>query len=593
MTMNINKQTIAYFIKQAMRYPAYVIALLIALPITVTIHQFIPPIIAASVLDRLASGKYNPGDWWGSFGGDLILYALCIFFGGVIAWRFCIYLVWKLEINVLRAITLETFAHIMLLDANFHANHFGGTLVSQASKFNGAYMMLADTTLFSSYTLIIALVASSIILWSKAPLFVIAMIVFTLFFVTTSSFISRKVRKLNAIEADTGNELTGKLADSITNVAAVKSFAANAAEQKRFTKTVNKWQKADINLMNASLLQQGYFSMITSSLSSAALILATISVVAFKADVAVIFLVVSFANNIAQRLWEFSQVTLRNYNRALGNAKGMMETLNTQPTVQDPVGPEQPRITKGAIAFTDVTFAHADAKNDVLFKNLNLSIGAGKKVGLVGQSGSGKTTLTRLLLRFIDINSGAITIDGQNIANITQDDLRRNIAYVPQEPLLFHRSLRENIAYGKPGATFDEVKQAARKAHAADFIDKLPNGYETEVGERGVKLSGGQRQRIAIARAILKDAPILVLDEATSALDSESEKLIQDALWELMQGRTTIVIAHRLSTVQRMDEIVVLKDGAIVQQGSHNALLKKGGAYADLWRHQTGGFIEE
>jgi ATP-binding cassette subfamily B protein len=211
----------------------------------------------------------------------------------------------------------------------------------------------------------------------------------------------------------------------------------------------------------------------------------------------------------------------------------------------------------------------------------------------VGHSGSGKTTFTRLLLRFSDIDGGQILIDGQNIAHITQDDLHRHIAYVPQEPLLFHRSIAENIAYGKDEADEATIKKTAELAHAAEFIDNLPKGYETLVGERGVKLSGGQRQRVAIARAMIKDAPILVLDEATSALDSESEKLIQSALWKLMQGRTAIVIAHRLSTIQKMDRIVVLDNGKIVEQGSHQELLKKNGTYAALWAHQSGGFLED
>jgi ATP-binding cassette subfamily B protein len=314
----------------------------------------------------------------------------------------------------------------------------------------------------------------------------------------------------------------------------------------------------------------------------------------FDADISTVFLVVTYTTVVGQGLWEFSSHSMRTYNRSLGDARAMTEILAIKPKVNDKKQPQTLHLSKGAIAFNGVTFTHADAKeDDVLFKDLNLKIAAGKKIGLIGRSGSGKTTLTRLLLRFSDIDGGAITIDGQNIADITQDDLRRSIAYVPQEPLLFHRTLRENIAYGRPDATMDEIKEAARKAHAAEFIDKLPKGYETEVGERGVKLSGGQRQRIAIARAILKDAPILVLDEATSALDSESEKLIQDALWKLMQGRTAIVIAHRLSTIQRMDEIVVLENGAILEQGTHDQLLKKGGTYAELWAHQSGGFIEE
>jgi ATP-binding cassette subfamily B protein len=282
---------------------------------------------------------------------------------------------------------------------------------------------------------------------------------------------------------------------------------------------------------------------------------------------------------------------MRNYNRIMGDAHDMTEMLSQPNQVADrtttPI-----KIQNGAITFHDVTFTH-DGNDEQLFDAFNLTITPGERIGLVGPSGSGKTTLTRLLLRFSDVDGGEITIDGQNITEVTQDSLREQVAYVPQEPMLFHRSLRENIAYGKPGATDEEIREAAKQANALDFIEKLPEGFETMVGERGVKLSGGQRQRIAIARAILKDAPILVLDEATSALDSESERLIQESLEKLMKGRTSIVIAHRLSTIAQLDRIIVLENGHITEQGSHQTLLKQDGTYAKLWSHQSGGFIEE
>jgi ATP-binding cassette subfamily B protein len=356
----------------------------------------------------------------------------------------------------------------------------------------------------------------------------------------------------------------------------------------------NQTADATRDLMWASLKRESLFATGTVSIAVVALLFAVGGIVLDNANVGTAFLIVTYTGIITQRLWDFSSLVLRNYNRSLGDAREMTEILAIEPEVKDATKPEKPRIRKGVITFDNMSFTHPESRdNDSLFVNLKLNIASGEKIGLVGHSGSGKTTLTKLLLRFTDVDGGAILIDGQNIAHITQDDLRLNIAYVPQEPLLFHRSIRENIAYGKIDASDKEMQAAAQKAHAAEFIERLPAGYDTVVGERGVKLSGGQRQRIAIARAILKDAPILVLDEATSALDSESEKLIQAALWELMKGRTTIVIAHRLSTIQKMDRIIVLDNGKVVEEGTHASLLKKKGTYAKLWAHQSGGFIEE
>ncbi|MDY3667587.1 MAG: ATP-binding cassette domain-containing protein, partial [Collinsella sp.] len=251
------------------------------------------------------------------------------------------------------------------------------------------------------------------------------------------------------------------------------------------------------------------------------------------------------------------------------------------------------KVGEGAIDFEHLSFAYRDAAaGESVFDDLTLHVAAGQRVGLVGKSGSGKTTLTKLLLRLDDVQGGRVLVDGQDVSRCTQQSLRRQVAYVPQEALLFHRSIRENIAYGRPDATDEQIREAARLANALEFIDRLPRGFDTMVGERGVKLSGGQRQRVAIARAILTDAPILVLDEATSALDSESEALVQEALENLMRGRTSIVVAHRLSTVAALDRIVVLADGEIVEDGTHAQLVEAGGEYASLWGRQTGAFLE-
>jgi ATP-binding cassette subfamily B protein len=277
------------------------------------------------------------------------------------------------------------------------------------------------------------------------------------------------------------------------------------------------------------------------------------------------------------------------FNKALGRCKQSLASLMVPFDIQDEVGAAALYCTHGEITFDDVTFNYKGAKP--LFQHQSMCIQAGQKVGLVGYSGGGKSTFVNLILRLYDVTGGAIVIDGQDIRSVTQDSLREHIAMIPQDPSLFQRSLMENIRYGRIDATDEQVIQAAKKAYAHDFIEKLSQGYDALVGERGVKLSGGQRQRVAIARAILKNAPILVLDEATSQLDSVTESLIQDALQTLMQNKTTIVIAHRLSTLLHMDRILVFDNANIVEDGTHAELLSKAGIYKRLWDAQVGGFL--
>lgn len=580
-----------YFGQKAWRERPYVLGILAFLPINSVLNQIIPPIILADVLNRLAKHDFQPHHLWASFGTELVLY-IALILGGSISWRVIDYFQWRMEGKVEKAIAGEVFTHLLSQSARFHADHFTGTLVSQTNKLMGGYIRFADTTVFNVLPLILGVIFSIIILIKVAPLFAVVLFLFATIYAISSIFVTRKVRRLGGVHAQIESKQTGLLADAITNALAVKSFAAHRDEERRFAEATETTRQSLLLFGNAHQRQQLFFGTMLSSISALSLVAAVAGVMVFGANVATVFLIFNYTATVAEQLFAFSNSALRSYNRALSDSRDMVDILNTPPEVTDPVSPEPVRISRGALSFSDVTFKHGGAKSPI-FEDFNLSIKPGEKVGLVGHSGSGKTTFTRLLLRFSDIDSGEIAIDGQNIAAITQDDLRSKIAYVPQEPMLFHRSILENISYGDPAADHQAIREVARMAHADEFIELLPDGYDTLVGERGVKLSGGQRQRIAIARAMLKNAPVLLLDEATSALDSESEILIQDALWKLMEGRTAIVIAHRLSTIQHMDRIVVLSDGAIAEQGSHKELLHTGGVYAKLWEHQSGGFIED
>jgi ATP-binding cassette subfamily B protein len=590
----LTKQTIRYYWRHARAHKGLLIGAIIVVPLANLCLYYLPQLVVSDMLQRASVGEFTPGALWDSFGSSLILYAALLMLGGIALWRLGVFLIWSLQMRGLQAIHQEVFDHLLAMSADFHANRFGGTLVSQTNKFAFAFVRIFGTTIYELYTLFLAFVLAVIILGPRVPWIAVALLSFSFIFMFIATLATKPVRKLRAIQSKAESEQTGLLADAVSNILAIKSFAAGSHETKRYRGATQATRKAEQNVLMASIKRDTIFSTSTTTIGIASVSMTMAAIVLYNANIGTAFLVLTYTSMIGMRLWDFAQSILREYNHSFGDARDMMEILAIEPEVKDPLEPEKVRIKEGAINFQNMNFTHPDSRNDeTLFVNLNLDIKAGEKIGLVGHSGGGKTTLTKLLLRFHDIDGGEILIDGQNIAHITQDDLRRNIAYVPQEPLLFHRSIRENIAYGQPNATEKQVIAAAEKAYAHEFIKKLPQGYETLVGERGVKLSGGQRQRIAIARAILKDAPILLLDEATSALDSESEKLIQAALWELMKNRTAIVIAHRLSTVQRMDRIVVLENGKIAEEGTHNELLSKKGTYAKLWGHQSGGFLED
>jgi ATP-binding cassette subfamily B protein len=585
------KRVVRYYWRHAMQYPGHVLGLAFAVPLTVLVNGVLPTLIVANVLSRLSQHDYQPHALWASFGPELVVYVL-LSLSGIFTWRFADRFAWKLEMKVQRDMGEEVFSKLLGQTSDFHANHFAGSLVSASNKLLGGYVRVADTTIFQVYPMVMSIVYAVIVLGFKAPLFAGLLVIFSGLFLALAFAISKPVRRASRAYSAAESRQTGYLADAVTNSMAIKSFATSTYERKRFSKATSETQQLLGKFAAIHRQQMNALGATNRLISSAALVVAVISVLYFRADIGTVFLILSYTSSIVDQLFGFGNNSLRTYSRALGDASEMVDIVEDVPSILDPIKPAKLRMGRGLVEFKDVTFTH-DGADDALFNGFNIHIKPGEKVGLVGHSGSGKTSFTRLLLRFSDIQGGVIAIDGQDITSVKQDDLHTRIAYVPQEPMLFHRTIRENIAYGQKNVDSRAVSAVAKMAHADEFISTLPQGYDTLVGERGVKLSGGQRQRIAIARAMLKNAPVLLLDEATSALDSESEVLIQDALWKLMEGRTAIVIAHRLSTIQKMDRIIVMDDGKVVEEGSHKDLLAINGAYAKLWAHQSGGFIEE
>ena len=585
-----SKRVVSIYWEHSKRYKKKLWIIYPSMVVAQVVEDFIQPLIISYILTSLATGNL---DQLKNNNLVLILLALALTEAfGLFMWnRLIIPLFWRTQEKIMRDLSMTSFDHLQLMSARFFGDRFAGSLVSQVNKFVNSFERLTDALSWNVFKLIVSLIATTIILFPKAPQISIAILVISAIYAPLVWRYRKKQLPTNQAWAAAETERTGQLADAISNIMAVKSFAGEKAEHKRMQSKVDAVFDRSMDTLRMNTRHESITGSVQRSINVSVIVLSVLLAINGNIDIGVIYLALTFGIAIMRRLWDLN-MTFRTVTRVFGDAHDMAEILDTMPEIVDVDNPHELEIKDAHIDFKDVTFAH-EKDAEPLFKKLSMHIDNGEKIGLVGHSGGGKTTITKLLMRFMDIQNGAISIDDQNIANVKQTDLRRHIAYVPQEPILFHRTLSENIAYGQPNATQEQIEHVAKLAHAHEFIKDLPLGYKTLVGERGVKLSGGQRQRIVIARAMIKDAHILVLDEATSALDSESEVLIQKALWTLMEGKTAIVIAHRLSTIQKMDRIIVLNEGKIIEEGSHTQLLAKKGAYANLWKHQSGGFIED
>ncbi len=507
-----------------------------------------------------------------------------------VTWRLVEYLHCKFLPMIKNAIISETFRFVLGSSHQFFQNNLSGRISSQintlADNIERILHRISADFIRGFSLLLIAFISTYYI----NPMFFYTLALWFITFFLFSIVMSKRLVYLADAHAHSESVISGQLVDSITNVSNVKIFARSLYEVGRLENsllvTKENFQKKNIFLIILHSVQGALIAIMLGMMVYFLIHLYKSHLISIG-DFA---LILGLSMEVAYTTWA-TMKQVDEFYQAVGKCKQSLACLVVPQDIQDKADAQNLLVTKGQITFSDVKFHYKDT--ELLFQKKSVTIEAGQKIGLVGYSGGGKSTFVNLILRLYDVTDGHILIDGQDIRTITQDSLRSNIAMIPQDPSLFHRTLMENIRYGNIRATDEDVIEAAKKAYAHEFIKKLPQGYESPVGERGVKLSGGQRQRIAIARAILKNAPILILDEATSQLDSVTERGIQDSLWELMQNKTTIVIAHRLSTLLHMDRIIVFDQGRIMEDGTHSELLASGGLYKILWDAQVGGFLPE
>jgi ATP-binding cassette subfamily B protein len=549
------------------------------------------PLIFASLLGRLsATGGHE--STWHSFGPLVIAYAVVLVaatvFGRIGGW-----LNWGATLRSFgRAIT-NGYDHLIGLSHGWHTDRPSGEVIATLETSTWAFVELIDAMVWGilriSVTTLGAIVVLGIVAW---PVALVMACLVTVFAVVLHRRMGRVVTAEKEF-SDAHSRATGVIADTIANLTTVRSQAAEDREKVHVGALVGDSLRADLRARRVFTATRLQMESAMAFFNWAAVAVGVVLALHHVAAAGVVYLILFYATFVGTSLEESFEF-IRLMSRAIGRCAKFAGIAATEPEIVDSPNAPDLLVPRGLVEFRDLYFSYRAGAP--LFEGLDLRMEPGEHVGLVGPSGSGKTTLTKLLLRFVDRDEGVIAIDGQDIAQVAQQSLRKHIAYVPQDPQMLHRTIAENICYGLEsgvGVDMDLVREVGRAAYVDEFVERLPDGYQTLVGERGLKLSGGQRQRVAIAQAMAKGARILVLDEATSALDSESESLVQEALWHLMEDSTALVVAHRLATIARLDRIVVLDRGRVVEQGTHAELLSAGraGVYGRLWAHQSGGFL--
>jgi len=593
MLEKVNKDTrilpvLRNYTRAVFRYPWLLIGTIVGV-MGIELSALVGPLFFKEFIDTLTEGQPS----------DEVVQALLLILVGYLGvmltgWAFRrlqMHSILRIEANVPADLMRQAFKYLTGHAYEFFINNFAGSLTRKVNRYGRSFEQVIDGILLSIFPTALFAGGVVIILFTRNHWLGLGVLVWTILFVGLQILMTRWRYRYKLERAAADSKLTGALSDSIGNQSSVTFYAAEKHEQGIFGNIVEVWRSATRRSWDADMFNYAVQGLLSIVVELGLLVGAVFLWQEGHITIGDFVLIQVYILSLIERIWGIGSTIRRLYD-SFADAYEMVEILETPHAVQDLPSTAKLSATSPNISFTGVSFWFDE--NRPILKDLSLSIAAREKVALVGPSGAGKSTITKLLLRLYDTKEGEIRIGDQSIREVTQESLRSAISFVPQEPALFHRTLKENIAYGRPDASFEEIIEAAKKAHCHEFIETLPEGYETYVGERGVKLSGGERQRVAIARAIVKDAPILVLDEATSSLDSESEALIQDALKVLMEGKTVVVIAHRLSTIMRMDRIVVIEDGEIAATGTHADLLnQEGGLYKKLWDIQAGSFLTQ
>ncbi len=483
----------------------------------------------------------------------------------------------------------KMFAYLNQHSHDYFQNNFAGSLINKVADMQGGIVDIL-TIIDEVYAQVLGLTIAVVTLLLIHPIFAFILSAWVVVFLAITFIFLKSIQNTSYVFAEAKSSLVGKMVDSISNIVNIRLFAKHRYENSYIGDSIADTVQKDRNMLVKIIHMRIWWDVSIVALIGINLWMLGKMYSQNLVTVGDFSFIITLSISIIWNLW-FIAGQFVSFTEQVGKCKQALSIINAVHDIVDIKDAKPLVVPQGKIQFKDVSFHYADGAR--LFQNKNILIHAGEKVGLVGLSGSGKSTFVNLILRLFEVESGSITIDHQNINDVAQESLRENIALIPQDISLFHRTLMENIRYGCSNASDEDVIAASKKAHCHEFISQLNKKYESMVGERGIKLSGGQRQRIAIARAILKNAPILILDEATSALDSVTEKYIQDALHHLMRGKTTIVIAHRLSTLSEMDRILVFDNGQIIEDGTHEELIKINGHYAKMWHMQAGGFLPE